>query len=73
MTTNTPKKYMDITIAPDGEVSMETHGTHGTECEEQINLVMATLGGGKITERKNKSEFYEDGGQPVFRMNRIRG
>lgn len=51
-------KEIEYTIMPNGEVSIETFGTVGTECTKHINNAVATIGGAIIDDEKKK-EYYD--------------
>jgi Protein of unknown function (DUF2997) len=55
------KKELEITIAPDGSVSVQVKCIPGQTCVEETKFLEEALGG-KIESRELTSEYYE---QPV--------
>ena len=51
------KQEIVIEISPDGKVKMTTHGLKGTDCLDELKPLEQSLG--KVTQRKNTSEYYE--------------
>ena len=52
------QKHVEVTINPDGTVSVEGHGFHGAECQRAMTEIVTALGGGEVTHLKRKPEFY---------------
>jgi hypothetical protein len=50
-------KELEIRIKPNGEMHMETFGTHGAECTNIMNNVLQYVGG-VIDDEHKKDEYY---------------
>jgi len=55
------RKELEITISPDGEVSVQVKCIKGQSCVEETKFLEDALGG-KVESRELTSEYYE---QPV--------
>jgi len=63
------RKELEITITPEGEVKILTHGFKGEECLEAVKPFEGTVG--VVNQRELTSEYYE---QPrVVPTQRTRG
>lgn len=51
------KKEVHVTIAPDGMVTLETHGFKSAECEEELKSVEKSVG--LVKSRARTKEYYE--------------
>jgi len=49
-------KRIEITVAPDGQARVETHGFSGQDCRDASRLLEQALG--KQTDERLKAEFY---------------
>lgn len=52
------KKQLKITLMPNGEIKMETHGIKGKKCLEYAEL-LEKLADAKIEKQELTSEYYE--------------
>lgn len=50
-------KQLDIVIAPDGAVYVETNGVKGKACADLVKFLEEALG--EPSDRKYKPEYYE--------------
>jgi len=51
------RKELEITVTPDGEVKILTHGFRGEECLEAVKPFEGTVG--IVNRRELTSEYYE--------------
>jgi hypothetical protein len=54
------KQELEITIAPNGEVSFTVKGVKGAGCLDATAFLEAALGG-KVLDRERTAEYYEQG------------
>ena len=51
------KKTIEITIGPDGQISVETSGFKGTFCHKATKAMEEALG--EVQSRKRTAEFFQ--------------
>jgi uncharacterized protein GlcG (DUF336 family) len=51
------KVEIEVTITPDGQVKLETHGLKGASCLAETEALEKALG--KVVGRRKTSEFYQ--------------
>ena len=51
-------KEIEYTIKPNGEVTIETFNTQGTECTSMIQEALAMVGG-TVADEKKKKEYFD--------------
>lgn len=51
------KVEVEVTITPEGEVIVKTHGLKGQTCVAEIDAVAKVVG--KVKKRTNTSEYYQ--------------
>jgi len=49
-------REIEVTIHPDGTISIEAHGYEGADCEDATRFIEQALG--KVQQRKRKPEYY---------------
>lgn len=50
---------IEVTIAPDGTVTLKTHGLKGQACIEETKSLETAVG--RVVQREKTSEFYVQG------------
>ena len=53
------KRELEVTIGPDGKVSMQVKCVAGSACEEFTKPLEEALGG-EIIDRQRTAEYYQD-------------
>jgi hypothetical protein len=53
-------KFIDIVIAPDGTMKIDTEGYQGQGCEAALKKLVKAMGG-EIISSKRKDEYFEEG------------
>ena len=53
------KREMEVTITPDGKVSMQVKCVPGKACEEFSEFLEDALGG-EVIERQRTAEYYQE-------------
>lgn len=62
------EETITMIIGGDGQVELETSGFKGKQCEKTTNKILVSLNG-KVVDDQKKSEYYEDGDDPVKVLN----
>ena len=52
------QKELEIKVKPNGEFSIETFGTEGTECSKIVEQVVNYIGG-NVSEDTKKDEYWK--------------